>query len=172
MMRIPFKVILICCLLPLLASCARNPFVVITSNCPAVAVASNTGTLVRFAGEGRNLEDMVFTATITGVDVDCHEGDDIRQDVKFSIVVDLAPGQNLKSVTLPYFVVLMRDNNLITNKRIYESTIQFAPGQSRAGVTETIVQTLPDVDVARRYDYELLIGFQLSPDELAYNMLR
>lgn len=172
MMRFPFRLALIFSLLLTAASCARNPFVVNVSNCPAVAVASNTGNLVRFASEGRNLDDIQFEATITGVDVDCAEGSDIRQEVSFAIVVELAPGRNLDSVTLPYFVVLMRDNNLITHKRIYEATVRFAPGQRRSGVTETIVQTLPDVDLARRYDYELLIGFQLSPDEVAYNMLR
>lgn len=166
------KSILFLCLALSLSACSQNPFLVTTSNCPAVAVLSNTGYLTRFEGEGRDADDVAFDATITGVQVDCDEGRDVLVELNFAIVARKGPAMREGSVTLPYFVVLMRDNNLITAKKIYESTLIFRAGSDRAGVRETIIQRFEDVAIPRRYDYEIMIGFQLTPDEVIYNVLR
>lgn len=166
------KSITLLCLALVLSACTKNPFEVTVSNCPAVAVLSHTGSLTRFEGAGRDADDVAFDATITGVQVDCDEGRDIELEVSFAIVARKGPAMSEGSVTIPYFVVLMRDNNLITAKKIYESTLTFRPGSDRAGVLETFIQRFEDVAIARRYDYEVLIGFQLTPDEVIYNVLR
>lgn len=154
------------------AACQKSPFKVIESNCPAVSVVSNVGSLTRFAGAGRNADDVTFNATITGVLVDCDEGKDVDMEVTFAIVGRSGPAMTEGSVTLPYFIILMRDNHLITAKKIYETTVNFSDRTGRAAVMERIVMRFDDVTPARRYDYELLIGFQLTPDEVIYNALR
>ena len=154
------------------ASCQKNPFQVTESSCPAVSVVSNVGSLTRFVGAGRNVEDVAFDASITGIQVDCEEGDDVDMEVSFAIVVRRGPALTEDSVTLPYFVILMRDNHLITVKKLHETTIRFKDGADRAAVRETIVQRFEDSAPAKRYDYELLIGFQLTPDQVIYNALR
>ncbi len=157
------------------ASCAVNPFSFVQINCPAVAVVSNTGTETRFEGETRNSGDVAFNATISNVVTSCvqlEEEQTLTLTTSFSVYVSKGPAYSGGDVTLPYFVVLMRDNNLITAKRIYDANIHFGRGDGVAGVRETIVQTFDNIDAGRRYDYELLIGFQLSADELSYNVLR
>ncbi|MCH8861955.1 MAG: hypothetical protein IID51_05540 [Proteobacteria bacterium] len=154
------------------ASCQKNPFQVTESNCPAVSVVSNLGSFTRFNGAGRNTEDVAFNATITGVVVDCTQGDEIDMEVTFAIVARRGSAMSEDSAILPYFLILMRDNHLITVKKIYETTIRFKAGSDRAAVRETVIQRFESSDPARRYDYELLIGFQLTPDEVIYNALR
>ena len=83
-----------------------------------------------------------------------------------------APALASQDITLAYFVAILRDNNQVVTKKVFETTLRFDPGQERTGTREVIVHRLPDITRARRYDYELLVGFQLSPDELAYNVLR
>jgi hypothetical protein len=152
-------------------SCQKNPFQVTESNCPAVSVVSNVGSITRFAGAGRNAADVAFNASITGVTVNCTQGEGIDMEVSFAIVARRGPAMTEDSATLPYFVILMRDNHRITVKKVYETRIDFA-GADRAAVRETIQQRFEGTDPARRYDYELLIGFQLTPDEVIYNALR
>lgn len=154
------------------ASCQKNPFEVTESNCPAVSVVSNVGSITRFTGAGRNAEDVAFNASITGIIVDCTQGDEIDMEVSFAIVARRGPAMSEDNVTLPYFLILMRDNHLITAKKIYETSIHFDAGTDRAAVRETVIQRFESSDPARRYDYELLIGFQLTPDEVIYNALR
>lgn len=159
----------------LITSCGRdNPFEVTVSNCPAVAVVSYTGTITKFAGFNRNVDDVEFNATITNLQVDCQESDEtgIAQRVSFNIIASKGPAYSGEEISLPYFALLLRDNNLITTKRIFNVSIRFPDNADRAVVRQAVTQTLPDIDIARRYDYELLIGFQLSPDEIAYNALR
>ena len=159
----------------LVAGCNKgNPFEVTISNCPAVAVVSFTGTVTKFDGFGRNTDDVIYNATITDLRVDCTEDDDtgITQHVSFAVIASKGPAFSGQAINLPYFAVLLRDNNLITAKRIFQAKFQFDPDLDRAVSRHAIIQTLPSIDTARRYDYELLVGFQLAPDEVAYNALR
>jgi hypothetical protein len=155
-----------------LAGCADNPFEVVQINCPAVAIVSNTGTVTHFQGDGRNMDDVLYNATISSLNSSCQQEGSIRFDVAFHINAEAGPKFKDDSITLPYYVVLLRDNHLITAKKVYQTTLYFSPGATHAAKTETIVQTFDNIDIASRYDYELLIGFQLSPEEVSYNALR
>ena len=155
-----------------LAGCASDPFHIVQINCPAVAIVSNTGSVTHFEGETRNTDDVVYDATISAVRSSCQQTENIRFDVAFSINAEAGPKFEGDSIILPYYVLLLRDNHLITAKQVYQTTLHFAPGSKHASTTESIVQTFDNLDIARRYDYELLIGFQLSPEDVAYNALR
>ena len=157
-----------------LASCAGNPLVVTRINCPATAVMAGTSVLTKFKGDNRNVEDVVFNATISHVDRQCVQGEEgeVTATVTFRLMVQKGPAFEGDNVTVPYFAALMRDNNLITAKGKYETTVRFDANELSSGTAETIVQHFNDVEIARRYDYELLIGFQLSADEVTYNLTR
>ena len=167
-----FKSVIAVCLALVVTACSSNPFMVTTSNCPAVAVLANSGTLTRFAGAERNADDVAFNASITGINTKCDEGKDVTLDMTFAIVASRGPAFQGGTVRVPYFVALMRDNHLITAKKIYEAELTFSEGSDRAAVREHVIQHFEDVAIARRYDYELIIGFQLTPDEITYNVLR
>lgn len=152
----------------------RNPFEITISNCPAVAIVSYTGTVTKFDGFDRNADDVVYNATITDLRVDCQEDEEtgIYQRVSFAIIASKGPAFANQPIVLPYFAVLLRDNNLIAVKRIFQAELRFDNDSNRFVLRQTIIHTLPDIDTARRYDYELLVGLQLTPDEVAYNALR
>ncbi len=159
----------------LIAGCSKgNPFEITRSNCPAVAIVSYTGTVTKFDGFDRNADDVVYNATITDLRVDCQEDEEtgIYQRVSFAIIASKGPAFAYQPIVLPYFSVLLRDNNLIAVKRIFQAELQFDNDSNRFVLRQTIIHKLPDIDTARRYDYELLVGFQLTPDEVAYNALR
>lgn len=162
--------------LPLIvAACSTNPFLVTEVNCPAVSVVANTGTLSFFEGEERNAGDLTMNASISGVDTSCRQGEEGTElIVRFNIIGTRGPamGEGARSIPLNYFVVLMRDNYQITGKQVYDVSLNFQAGETTAGSRETIRQVFDDISVARRYDYELLVGFQLTSDQLAYNILR
>ena len=77
-----------------------------------------------------------------------------------------------QSHVLSYYVVVLRDNHMITHKKVYTTRINFKPGSNTAGVHETLVQTFNDFEEARRYDYEVLIGFEVTAEELRFNVVR
>ena len=61
----------------------------------------------------------------------------------------------------------------LTERKIYvtgKADIMVAPDVL---ILPIVVNSINDnLDIARRYDYELLIGFQLSAEDVAYNALR
>lgn len=159
----------------LLAGCAsdRNPLEVTAQRCPALAVLGGTGSLTQFAGEGRETADVFLEATIADLALECDQSDDVTSSVAFNVVGTRGPAmQGASEVTLPFFVAVLRDNSIVVAKRIYETRLVFGPEDQRASTREELRQYLPTIEQARRYNYEILVGFQLSQDELSYNLLR
>jgi len=154
-----------------LVACNNNPLEVTISRCPAVAVVGDTGTLTRFNGEGRTADDVMFTATISDVEVSCSEGDSVSSAVSMYIAAESDGKIVNDSVTLPYFVAVLKDNSEVVTKRIFDVTLRFDEN-GYAVSREVLSQFIPTIEQARRYNYEFLIGFQLSIDDVAFNMER
>ena len=154
-----------------LASCADNPLEVTISRCPAVAVVGETGTLTRFNGSGRTDEDVVFTASISDVAVSCEEGDAVTSAIGFYVSAHSDGRMVNETISLPYFVAVLKDNSEVVTKRVYDVTLDFDEN-GYAVSREVLNQLIPTIDQARRYNYELLIGFQLTVDDVAFNMER
>jgi len=154
-----------------LVACNNNPLEVTISRCPAVAVVGDTGTLTRFNGEGRTADDVMFTATISDVEVSCSESDSVSSAVSLYIAAESDGKIVNDTVTLPYFVAVLKDNSEIVTKRIFDVTLRF-DGNGYAVSHEVLSQYIPTIEQARRYNYEFLVGFQLSIDDVAFNMER
>lgn len=151
----------------------KNPLEVNIQRCPAVAVVGGIGSFTRFIGEERNTSDVAYEATLSNVELDCDQRRVVDSAVTFTITALRGPALPDEAViAMPWFVAVVRDNAEIIAKEIYETRLTFAPDQQRAFVQESIRQTLPDIELARRYDYEILIGFQLDGEDIAYNLLR
>ncbi|SDE21614.1 MULTISPECIES: hypothetical protein [Kordiimonas] len=156
----------------LLAACGnRNPLEVTVSRCPAVAVVGDAGTLTRFEGQSRNVEDVAFTASIMDVKLTCEEAEDVTSQVTFSVAANKGEAFKGGSVTIPYFVVVMKDNSQIITKKIYDVTLNF-DRDGRAVSREVLEQHIPTIAQARRYNYEVLLGFQLTAQDAVFNMER
>ncbi|RMD89557.1 MAG: hypothetical protein D6807_03490 [Alphaproteobacteria bacterium] len=173
----PFRIVLPLVATALLVGCSsdgnKNPFEVTVERCPAVAVVGGTGSLTRFRGTERNAEDILYEATITGTRLQCNQGDDVVSDVAFEIVAQRGPAlRGEADVALPYFVAVLRDNSEIVAKDVYLARLHFSADAERAGTREIVRQRLPTIEQARRYDYEILLGFQLDPEDVTYNLLR
>lgn len=170
------KIVLLAGLALALVACgksSRNPFAVTVSRCPAIAVVAHTGSLVHFNNEQQRTTDVLYEAQISEPSLTCEQGQDVVSEVSFRI--DAVRGAALDGpgqFTIPYFVTVLRDNSQIVAKRVFEATVRFDPDDVRAGTREVISQRIPSIEKARRYDYEVLVGFQLFPEEVAYNMLR
>jgi hypothetical protein len=155
----------------LVAACNRNPFEVVVSRCLAVAVVGDVGTLTKFKGEGQTAEDHMYTASISNLSSECEEEEDVRSEVTFTVAAQAGPAMQDTSVTLPYFVVVLKDNSQIVSKKVFDVTLSF-DRNGKASSVQKIGQHIPTIAQARRYDYELLVGFQMDAQEVVFNMER
>lgn len=153
-----------------LSACARNnPFEVTVSHCPAVSVMGDMGTYTRIKGDTGLADDIEYTATVLNVRSSCDQGDNVVTDVAFDVSALAGPAMKDSSVTVEYFILTLKDNNLLVSKETYKTTLHF-DANGRAVSPQTITHTIPTVDQARRYDYELMIALKMTPTEVMLNI--
>jgi len=176
--------------------------------CPAVGVPDFLGNVTLFSPEdARTLDALDVSAAITNVRSDCNDsGDKVYTSATFDVIAQRRDTSGARTVTLPYFVTVVRGGNSVVSKRLGEVTLNFADGQARtqasgtaAAYVDRAAATLPS-DIRERITrrrrvgeaeaaidpltvpevrtavatatFEVLIGFQLTDDQLQYNATR
>ena len=199
-----------------LTGCAREGELVVTqgvgitavlTTCPAVGIPDYTGDMTTFTGDQPIASALDVSAAMTNLRSTCNEqGEIVYSEATFDVVAQRANTSGARTVTLPYFVTVLRGGSAVVTKRVGEVTLNFADGEARAMATgkagsfvNRASATLPedirekitrkrrpgDVDAAldpladtevkaaiARTRYEMLVGFQLTEDQLKYNVTR
>lgn len=179
----------------------------VLTSCPAVGIPDYTGDVTLFTGAGRTAADLDLTAAMTNLRSTCDDsGAKVYTTATFDVVARRADARGSRSVTLPYFVTVLRAGSAVVSKRVGEVTLTFADGEERAvasgeaasyvdraaaslpedirekitrrrrpGDPEAALDPLADPEVKAaiaRTRFEMLLGFQLTEDQLAYNATR
>ncbi len=148
-----------------------------TEVCPRVAVLSEAGSLTRFApGSGRDILDVDFQGELADLVTECNfpKAKETRQ-----VVVQLAPVFTLsrgaantdRKAEFTYFVSVVRGEEILS-KQLFEVESTFAGNRSRIVVRDDNPPIMIDIPLASRnsqHEYEILVGFQLTQDELRHN---
>ncbi|MEO0464206.1 MAG: hypothetical protein AAF127_13830 [Pseudomonadota bacterium] len=200
-----------------LAGCAREGELVVDqgvgitavlTSCPSVGIPDYTGDVTTFrAVDTPTFANLDVTASMTKLRSTCDEsGEKVYSEATFDVLARRSDTRGARTVSLPYFVTVLRGGSAVVTKRVGQVTLNFADGAERAQATakagsfvDRASATLPedirekitrkrrpgDVDAAldpladnevkaaiARTSYEMLIGFQLSEAQLAYNVTR
>lgn len=180
----------------------------VLTTCPAVGIPDYTGDVTTFRSEGdRSAANLDVSAAITNLRATCNEtGAQVYSEAVFEVHARRSDTRGARTVTLPYFVTVLRGGNAVVSKRVGEATLTFADGQERAvatakaasfvnradaslpedirekitrrrraGEVDAALDPLADPEVKAaiaRTRFEMLVGFQLSEEQLAYNVRR
>ncbi len=180
----------------------------IRTACPAVGIADYTGDITLFdPPASREASAIDITAAMTNVRPHCDpSGDKVNSRVSFDVLARRNDTHGARSVTLPFYITVVRGTTAVIAKRIGTVTVNFADGQDRAQVhgqgsafidkNEATLPTdirnritgkrkageadaaidplsLPDVkEAVSRATFEVMVGFQLTDDQLKYNVTR
>jgi len=155
-----------------LASCGQTKPFVRVANCPAVGVVAHMGTLTRFNSPRQTNENVVFDALITDVDYNCNDETAVDTTISFTIQARRGPAMRDETQDITYYVVVIRDNYLVTAKKKFTTRLDFSGGRGKTGVRETVIQRFDNFEMPKRYDYEVFVGFELEPEELQFNVVR
>lgn len=146
--------------------------------CPRVAVLTEAGALTRFQpGPGRDILDIDFQGNIGDIIASCEFPE--AKDGGRRVNVQLAPvfvfsrgaANRDAKIDFTYFVSVVRDETILMKEEFAAQT-QFPPNRGRVVVRDDDPSISIDIPLpfkAAEYEYEVLVGFQLSADELAYN---
>ena len=107
--------------------------------CPAVGIPQNTGdvTLFKVAGD-RTAANLDVVAAMTNVRSQCNDtGAKVLTTVSFDVLGRRTDTRGARSVTVPYYVVVLRGGSAVVAKRVGNVTLSFADGQERASAAGT-----------------------------------
>ena len=160
-------------LIPLLAACGsdRPKF---APPCPSVGIVGDAADLTVFRGRGTDLTDMVVDGRITGLSGKCSAPDFEHLRTVISVNLDLARGPAMQGRTadVTYFVSIAKGDQIL-DKRDYTLQVAFDRNGSRLRLTgDEIDLDIPTPGKVTGADYRILVGFQLTPDQLAFNRRR
>lgn len=159
------------------AGCSSEPKKV--PSCPAVSVLNGADSLTRFApGPGRDLLDVNLQADIADVVAGCDDKEErdgepvARVAVAPVIVASRGPANREPTQRLVYFVSIVDANQQILKKDLYDVTVDFADNRNRVVIRDDdppIIVEVPNADGIGARGFRVLVGFQLTPEELSYN---
>lgn len=163
------------------AGCGRGggDSVLATAPCPRIAILADAADLTRFRpGGGTDLSAMVVDARIAGFQARCdfarRGGGGLEVTVTPQFAAERGPAAGTRAFDLPWFIALTdAEDREILAKREFTARLAFAAnvGQARTEA-EPVALTVPIGEGRRADDYVVRLGFQLSPEELAFNRRR
>lgn len=144
-------------------------------NCPAVSRVAELSSLYQFGNPARpsNAAE-ISEAHITRVTSKCNKvGSNLKLDINVTFDGGLGPKGRISpgdkpSFAYPYFIAITNERNQILSKEIFAVSFSYdSKGQTQMQ-SEALSQMVP-LGGDDPKTYRILIGFQLSPEELAYN---
>ncbi len=69
----------------------------------------------------------------------------------------------------PFFVAVTAPNGKIMAKEIFAASLTYAPEEQTHTYFEKLRQIIPIQNKSKAHMHKVLIGFQVTPDQLAYN---
>lgn len=146
-MKLPSRLLFVLAVPAVLAGCKSSGDIVVDEGvgitavrgaCPAVGVPDYTGDVTLFRSPGaRDAASIDLVAAMTNVRSQCNEtgGERVYSATTFDVLARRTDTRGARTVTLPYFVTVVRGGTAVISKRIASVTLTFADGQERARTT-------------------------------------
>ena len=142
--------------------------------CPLMGVLYDSSRQVSFAQPGvERYSNVTYTGEMQGVSGLCRyvDADPIRMNMEIEMAFGRGPAANEARHTYRYWVAVARRGNAPIEKAYFDVDVEFERGENVVYRTEQIERiTIPRAnDTISGENFEVLVGFDLSPDELQFN---
>jgi len=140
--------------------------------CPVPAILADTQSVTFFRpGTTPDMANELYTVSLTDAQGDCTYSTSknlVKASLDLTFRATRAPQAQGATYTVPYFVAVT-ENARIYNKRLLYLKFTFAPGASTVTVTQSPNDIELQVSAGKLpWNYEELVGFQMTPDQIAY----
>ena len=157
-----------------LAACSA-PNVGSIPPCPNVVIVDDIAQVTKFLdGPGRDLTDVVLEVRIASFDGTCVTDPDagpageVSVDLILIVEATRGPANADRRGQYDFFIAIAEAEGDIVAKRVFPGEIVFEGNRNRVAAQEELTQMIPLRPGENGSDYDILIGFQLSDEELIY----
>jgi hypothetical protein len=138
-----------------------------------VGVLSDAATVTKFRpGGGKDLTDVEYQAAIEKIGITCDVNKkEVEVKLTMTVNVYLGPAATGTEANMDYFVAVMT-GEIVHRKNITNVNIKFPEPLRSTSFIQNADLTIPLRENTTPRIYEILAGFQLSPEQLDYNRQR
>ena len=142
--------------------------------CPNAGILTDAERLTEYRdGSGRDITDVAYTWELLDAVAECSYDDTmISVDYALSMSVSAGPAASRRSVSAPIFVAVTRAGETVLQKTTFVAEVEFEPGQRVAVYTRTFEGLEFEVGEDNGGLYDVVLGFQLTPAQVAENRAR
>ncbi len=139
--------------------------------CPRAVLLSEAAEMVEFRpGPGRDLTDVLYRGELVVMSWTCEYDDDgyVDSDVVLAVGLERGPAAEGNIGRFTYFVAITNPADKIIAKQVFPVEVEYPGFGPRVAVQEEVSQRIhyaPNADA--RY-YRIIIGFQLTQDQLDF----
>ena len=158
-----------------LAACSSGESA-LAPQCPHIIIVKDTAEFTAFRpGPGRDLTDVVLDARINGFDGECETDLESNRSVKVTVDLQLifeatrGPANKTREGNFSYYVAIANRRGNIIAKKVFDTELEFEGNRNRIGGVEELTQEIPLRPDELGEDFDIFVGFQLSPEQLDYN---
>ncbi len=142
--------------------------------CPKAFILGDAGNLVRFKpGAGRDITDIVFEARIADFAGTCEYDPKKKKgvDISMNVAIDIrrGPASASSDISFEYFIAIPSYLPEPAGKRIFPVKGKFEDKETRLTYGDSVRMFIPLADPNDGSLEDIVIGFQLSPDEIEFN---
>lgn len=159
----------------LLAACTAPQDLPLTERavaCPKTAIVSGLESVTLFAyGSGQDPSDMLMRGTLVELSGECaYQDDRVTLDVQLIISGERGPAlQDGQTVAVDFFVAVLEPDMDISKQKVFTADFTFDDRRTRAVSREDLRQVIPLPNARSGQSYSVLMGFQLTAEQRAFN---
>ena len=143
------------------------------TGCPVAGALEDAMELTRFRAESdKTPTDLDFAAQFARIGRTCYFDDSEAQiDIALGIEVRRGPANTTAEAPLNYFVAVLDPADNVVLRQPFRTLVKFQNRDTRVAFVEQF-GVLIDLGKFRPSDFRVYVGFEMTPDELAYNRQR
>lgn len=146
----------------------------VEDRCPKIEIVDELSSFSDFNGSMRD-NNLISRVNLSQVESSCSiQRKQVAIDLKLAFNGELGPRAKMKSsdkpfFSYPFFVAVTNQNGVILAKEVFAASMTYERNEQTHTYFESLRQLIPisNADHARRF--RVMIGFQLTEDQLAYN---
>jgi hypothetical protein len=141
--------------------------------CPKVALLADAAHLTVYRdGPGRDLTDIKYEADLGRIAGQCvyrKKNTQVTVEMKLQINAKRGPADRDRIADLGYFVAILDGQANVLARQEFQSQIEFPLDQTQVATLEELEQIIPLKKDQPGSDFDVLVGFQLTQEQLQRN---
>lgn len=142
--------------------------------CPQTAILDDPSQIVRFKSDtGKGPGDLLFHTQIKTFSGECEfDEKEIALDLRISMETLRGPANAKGEAGFTYFVAVLGLDKKILVRQKFPLIVKFDSNEAKMKFTEAITVYIPRRKNDSTADYLVYLGYEMTPEELAYNRRR